>query len=49
MQDLLAQARGQLRHEPVEKRVRADLGELVDPSPNRCATSSPSSRSCGSK
>jgi uncharacterized protein (DUF427 family) len=26
MQDLLAQARGQLRHEPIEKRVRADLG-----------------------
>jgi uncharacterized protein (DUF427 family) len=26
MQDLLAQARGQLRHEPIEKRVRADVG-----------------------
>ena len=26
MQDLLAQARGQLRHEPIEKRVRAELG-----------------------
>jgi uncharacterized protein (DUF427 family) len=26
MQDLLAQARGQLRHEPIEKRVRADIG-----------------------
>ena len=25
MQDLLASARGQLRHEPIEKRVRADL------------------------
>ena len=30
MQDLLAQARGQLRHEPIEKRVRAQLdGDTV--------------------
>jgi hypothetical protein len=27
MQDFLAQARSQLRHEPVERRVRANLGE----------------------
>ena len=27
MRDLLAQARSQLRYEPVEKRVRANLGD----------------------
>jgi hypothetical protein len=26
MQDLLARARGELRHEPIERRVRATLG-----------------------